>query len=151
MGKVEVKKVADIPAEVRRIYATNCFMKDYFHIDIDEIHCGSVTVSLLIIHDKHANHRNVVHGGVLTALADAVTGVTCASVGAMCVTVSSTINFIRNIDFGHRARVTSHITHHGHTMITITAQMFDDEDRLMADYVATMMIVGHFEGIPSKW
>ena len=145
------KDEGPIAAEVRRIYAKNCFMMDFFHIDIDEIHCGNVTVSMKIEHDKHANHRNVVHGGVLTALADAVTGVTCCSVGDMAVTVSSTMNFIRNIEFGHRARVVSHITHHGRTTIVMTADMYDDQNRLMANILATMMVVGHFDGIPAKW
>ena len=59
----------DIPARIREIYKHNCFMSDFFHINIDEIHCGSAQVSLHVEHDKHSNHRNVVHGGALTALA----------------------------------------------------------------------------------
>ena len=76
----------DVPARIREIYKHNCFMSDFFHISIDEIYCGGAQVSLHIEHDKHANHRNVTHGGVLTALADSVLGVTGASVGEAVVT-----------------------------------------------------------------
>ena len=141
----------DIPARIREIYKHNCFMSDFFHINIDEIHCGSAQVSLHVEHDKHSNHRNVVHGGVLTALADAVLGVTGASVGEKVITVSFSMNFIRNIEFGDTARVISQIKSYNPKSMVIEAEMYDSEDRLMATLLATMFNVGRFEGIPTKW
>ena len=35
-----------IRQHIRDIYKPNHFMMDYFHINIEEIHCGSATVSL---------------------------------------------------------------------------------------------------------
>ncbi len=142
---------AAVPDFIRNVYKKNCFMEDFFRIRIDRISCGSATVSLMLDHDRHANHRDIVHGGVLMALADAVTGVTCASVGSQCVTVSITMNFLRNAPFRERIRVTSHIKHRGRTTIIISAEMFDEEDHLMAEILATMMTVGKFEEIPEQW
>ena len=127
------------------------FMSDYFQIDIDDIRCGKVTVSLLTDPIKHTNHREVLHGGVMMALADSVTGVTGASVGAVVVTVSLTMSFIRNARPGSRIRVKSHITHNGRTTIVIAAEMYDEDDKLMANILADMMIVDHFPEIPRKW
>ena len=56
----------EIVARIREIYVPNHFMSDYFHIDIDDIRCGKVTVSLLTDPRKHTNHREVLHGGVMT-------------------------------------------------------------------------------------
>ena len=120
-------------------------------IDIDDIRCGKVTVSLLTDPRKHTNHREVLHGGVMMALADSVTGVTGASVGAVVVTVSLTMSFIRNARPGSRIRVKSHITHNGRTTIVIAAEMYDEDDKLMANILADMMIVDHFPEIPRKW
>jgi uncharacterized protein (TIGR00369 family) len=92
-----------------------------------------------------------VHGGVLAALADSVTGVTGASVGAAVVTVSMTMNFIRNTRPGERIRVVSRIVHRGRTTMVIEASMRDEDDRLMAEMMSTMMIVGHFPDIPERW
>ena len=143
------------PAEIRQhildIYSKNPFMSDYFHIHIDDIQCGSVTVSLKTDPKKHNNHRGRLHGGVLVALADSVTGVTSASVGASVVTVALTMNFIRTAKPGETIRVTSHITHNGRTTIIIAADMFDEENHLMANILATMMVVDHFPEIPRKW
>ena len=120
-------------------------------IDIDDIRCGKVTVSLLTDPRKHTNHREVLHGGVMMALADSVTGVTGASVGAVVVTVSLTMSFIRNARPGSRIRVKSRITHNGRTTIVIAAEMYDEDDKLMANILADMMIVDHFPEIPRKW
>ena len=141
----------DIPARIREIYKHNCFMSDYFHIHIDEIHCGSAQVSLYIEHDKHANHRNVVHGGALTALADSVLGVTGASVGEAVVTVSFSMNFISNTNFDGTVRMISKIKHHGKTTMVITGEMYDENDRLLATMMTSMMNVDKIEGIPRKW
>ena len=147
----ELKNAEEIRKHILDIYSKNHFMSDYFHIDITEIHCGSATVSLKIDPMKHNNHRGRLHGGVLVALADSVTGVTSASVGASVVTVAMTMNFIRTAQPGETIRVTSHITHNGRTTIVIAADMFDEEDHLMANILATMMVVDHFPEIPRHW
>ena len=141
----------DVPARIREIYTHNCFMADFFHIHIDEIHCGGAQVSLHIEHDKHANHRNVVHGGALTALADSVLGVTGASVGEAVVTVSFSMNFISNVSFDGTVRMISKIKHHGRTTMVILGEMYDEHDKLLATMMASMMNVDKIEGIPRKW
>ena len=141
----------DIPARIREIYKHNCFMSDFFHINIDEIHCGSAQVSLHVEHDKHSNHRNVVHGGALTALADSVLGVTGASVGEAVVTVSFSMDFISTVNFDCNVRMVSHIRHHGRTTMVIVGEMYDDHDRLLATMLASMMNVDKIEGIPREW
>ncbi len=148
---VQLTEPAEIRAHIRDIYKPNHFMADYFHINIEEIECGRVTVSLVTDPMKHCNHRMVIHGGVLTALADSVTGVTGASVGAMVVTASMTMNFIRNARPGSKICVKSHIVHNGHSTIVIAADMWDEDGKLMSNILCTMVPVGWFPEIPRKW
>lgn len=143
--------VTNVPDYIRNIYSENAFMHDFFKINIDEIHCGSATISIKIEEAKHLNHRHVVHGGVMTALADSVLGVTGASVGKQVVTLSFNMNFIRNIEKNDTMRVISNIKHNGHKTMVIEAKMFDSKNRLMATVLTTMFIVGTFEEIPEKW
>ena len=147
----ETGNILDIPARIREIYKHNCFMSDFFHVNIDEIHCGSAQVSLHVEHDKHSNHRNVVHGGALTALADSVLGVTGASVGETAVPVSFSMNFINNARFDGAVRMISHIRHHGKTTMVIEGEMYDGSNRLLATMLASMMNVDKIEGIPRTW
>lgn len=150
-GIVLLTTKEDIEKRIREIYEPNHFMTDYFHIHIDDIACGSTTVSLKTDRARHTNHRGVIHGGVLAALADSVTGVTSATVGAVVVTVSMTMNFIRNTAAGHTIFVKSRIIHNGRTTIVISATMTDDEGKRMAEILATMMVVKRFPDIPRKW
>ena len=69
-----LRTAEEIRAHILDIYSKNHFMSDYFHIKITDIHCGSATVSLKTDPLKHNNHRGRLHGGVLVALADSVTG-----------------------------------------------------------------------------
>ena len=66
MMDTNIKQLRDpeeIRQHIRNIYKKNRFMEDYFHIHIDEIHCGSVTVSLKTDSLKHNNHPGRLHGG----------------------------------------------------------------------------------------
>lgn len=150
----EIKQLTapqEIREHIRTIYKKNPFMEKYFHIHIDEIHCGSATVSLKTDPAIHTNHTGRIHGGVLAALADSVTGVTSATVGASVVTVAMTMNFIRTAVPGDTVRVVSHIAHSGHTTIIIEADMIDGQGRLMAKILATMMVIKRFPEIPRTW
>ncbi len=48
----QLTKPEEIVARIREIYVPNHFMSDYFHIDIDDIRCGKVTVSLRRIREN---------------------------------------------------------------------------------------------------
>lgn len=144
------QQVQDVPAYIRKMYGYNSFMCK-FGISIDEITCGGAVVSLQIDPLKHFNHRGICHGGVLSALADSVLGVTGASVGAAVATLNFSMNFIKNVHSAGRVCVKSRIRHHGHTTMVIEAEMYDEKNSLMATILTTMFIVGRFEEIPAKW
>ena len=120
-------------------------------IEIDEIHCGGATVKMPIDFDIHTNHWLGVHGGALAALADAVMGITGASVGEVVQTLSFNINFISNLPGTGMAIVKSQVKHHGQTTMVIMAEMTDEQGKLLAAITTTMFIAGHFNEIPREW
>lgn len=141
----------DIQDRIRELYSTNAFMMDYFHIHIDEIHCGSARVSMVLDENIHNNHRHRIHGGVFAALADSVTGVTAATVGAAVVTVNMNLNFIRTAKSGEKITMDGRIIHLGHTTIVEEGEMRDEKGRIMCKMTATMMPLDWFPEIPRKW
>mgnify|MGYP004442586527 CR=1 FL=1 len=145
-----LEQVKDVPAYIWDMYKGNYFMVG-FGISIDEIHNGSAVVSLNVDPLKHFNHRGVCHGGVLIALADAVLGVTCASVGAKVATLSTGMNFIRPVAKPGRIYVRSKITHHGKTTITVDSSLYDSEDKLAGTVTNVMFVLERFEEIPAVW
>ena len=142
--------VTDVAAHIKQIWSSSAFM-NLLKIEIDEIHCGGATVKMPIDFDIHTNHWLGVHGGALAALADAVMGITGASVGEVVQTLSVNINFISNLPGTGTAIVKSQVKHHGQTTMVIMAEMTDEQNKLLAAITTTMFIAGHFNEIPREW
>ncbi len=142
--------VTDVAAHIKQIWSSSAFM-NLLKIEIDEIHCGGATVKMPIDFDIHTNHWLGVHGGALAALADAVMGITGASVGEVVQTLSFNINFISNLPGTGTAIVKSQVKHHGQTTMVIMAEMTDEQNSLLAAITTTMFIAGHFNEIPREW
>lgn len=142
--------VTDVAAHIKQIWSSSAFM-NLLKIEIDEIHCGGATVKMPIDFDIHTNHWLGVHGGALAALADAVMGITGASVGEVVQTLSFNINFISNLPGTGMAIVKSQVKHHGQTTMVIMAEMTDEQGKLLAAITTTMFIAGHFNEIPREW
>lgn len=123
--------VTDVAAHIKQIWSSSAFM-NLLKIEIDEIHCGGATVKMPIDFDIHTNHWLGVHGGALAALADAVMGITGASVGEVVQTLSFNINFISNLPGTGTAIVKSQVKHHGQTTMVIMAEMTDEQNNLLA-------------------
>ncbi len=123
--------VTDVAAHIKQIWSSSAFM-NLLKIEIDEIHCGGATVKMPIDFDIHTNHWLGVHGGALAALADAVMGITGASVGEVVQTLSVNINFISNLPGTGTAIVKSQVKHHGQTTMVIMAEMTDEQNNLLA-------------------
>ena len=142
--------VTDVAAHIKQIWSSSAFM-NLLKIEIDEIHCGGATVKMPIDFDIHTNHWLGVHGGALAALADAVMGITGASVGEVVQTLSFNINFISNLPGTGTAIVKSQVKHHGQTTMVIMAEMTDEQNNLLAAITTTMFIDGYFNEIPREW
>lgn len=142
--------VTDAAIHIKHIWSSSAFM-NLLKIEIDEIHCGGATVKMPIDFDIHTNHWLGVHGGALAALADAVMGITGASVGEVVQTLSFNINFISNLPGTGTVIVKSQIKHHGQTTMVIAAEMTDEQGKLLAVITTTMFIAGHFNEIPREW
>lgn len=142
--------VTDVADHIKQIWSSSAFM-NLLKIEIDEIHCGGATVKMPIDFDIHTNHWLGVHGGALAALADAVMGITGASVGEVVQTLSFNINFISNLPGTGMAIVKSQVKHHGQTTMVIMAEMTDEQNNLLAVITTTMFIAGHFNEIPREW
>lgn len=123
--------VTDVAAHIKQIWSSSAFM-NLLKVEIDEIHCGGATVKMPIDFDIHTNHWLGVHGGALAALADAVMGITGASVGEVVQTLSVNINFISNLPGTGTAIVKSQVKHHGQTTMVIMAEMTDEQNNLLA-------------------
>ncbi len=135
---------------IRNMWSGNAFM-NVLKISIKEVHCGGTTLEMPIDFDIHTNHWLGVHGGAMAALADSLTGITCASVGKMAQTLSMNINYISNIRGMGKLTAKSTIVHKGQSTINIASEIRDDTDNLICTVNNIMFVAGEISEIPAQW
>ncbi len=135
---------------IRKIWDGNAFMKA-LKISIREIQCGSAVLEMPIDFDLHTNHWLGVHGGALAALADCVTGITCASVGKVCTTLNMNIDYISNSRSMRFLIVKSEIVHKGKSTINIISEIYDDMNVLMCKVSYIMFVMDNLKEVPEHW
>lgn len=118
---------------------------------MDEVKWGYAQLSLPIDPKKHANRYGAVHGGVMFAMADTAMGALCYSLGKQVVTLSATINFIKNTMSSDVFIAKATPIHTGQSTVIGKVRVYNHENVMMADLLVTMFVTGTFDEIPKKW
>jgi uncharacterized protein (TIGR00369 family) len=114
---------------------------------ISEAEPGRVVLEL-VAGPQHRHGGGVVQGGVITQLADAAMGMSLATLqedGIWNTTVELKINFIRPAVKG-RLRAVGRVIEMGATLLFGEADVFDEQDRLVARASSTCMPVPEGQG-----
>lgn len=135
---------------IRKMWSSNAFM-NVLKIAIEEVHCGGATLRMPIDFDIHTNHWLGVHGGAMAALADCVTGITCASVGKICTTLNMNIDYISNMKGLGSLVVKSRILHKGQSTLNIASEITDDAGNLICSASYIMFVMDSLREVPEKW
>ena len=135
---------------IRKMWSTNAFMNT-LKIQIKEIHCGGATLEMPIDFDIHTNHWLGVHGGAMAALADSVTGITCASVGKICTTLNMNVDYISNVRGFGSLFVQSKLIHKGQSTINIVSTIKDDADNIICNVSYIMFVMDKLKEVPEQW
>lgn len=85
---------------------------------------------LLRVTPEILNPYGSVHGGCLVTLADSVAGHNMAAAGKLCVTLSSTVNFLRPAT-GQEVRCHSRIQKRGKRVSVVFVEATDENDTLL--------------------
>jgi len=114
---------------------------------ISEAEPGRVVVEL-IAGPQHRHGGGVVQGGVVTQIADAAMGMSLATLqedGMWNTTIELKINFIRPAIEG-RLRAVGRVIEMRQTLLFSEADVFDDDERLVARASSTCMPVPEGQG-----
>lgn len=118
------------------------FLKKLLGFHVDEIGNDRVTVSLPI-QDSISNGKNMVHGGIIAALADATMGVLAAKLAGdekSAVTSNLSVSYIAT-GRGHRLIAHVQAVHVGRKSFVMECTIVNDTDKLVARAGATFFIV----------
>jgi acyl-CoA thioesterase len=121
-------------------YLHNNPYMQYNHMEIVQIskECSEIRMQVF---PEGLNLMGMVHGGLLYALADVVTGITARADGRKYVTQSAHINFIGNVSEGV---ITARgiLLRRGRSITIVRGEVCDENGRLLADVTVDMFCVG---------
>lgn len=108
---------------------------------IECIDAGYARISIEI-NPSLLNIYGIVHGGALFTLADTAAGIAAFTAGAECVTLSGTMNFLKNAGSG-RLKAIARADHLGKHTGMLNVSVYDDNEHLLATSVFTMYYLHH--------
>ncbi|WP_400769850.1 PaaI family thioesterase [Methylosinus sporium] len=93
--------------------------------------------------ERHYNPLGTVHGGYISALLDST--MSCAvhtllPPGQLYTTLELKVNFTRAVTADAEIRAEGKVLHHGRSIATAEARLFDSRERLLAHATTTCMI-----------
>ncbi len=109
-------------------------------IEIESVAPGTATLSVAVREELMRNDR-IVHGGVMASLIDSAFAfaiIPMLSDGERTVTVAMTIHYLRPLSSGV-AKATARIVRAGRRVITVSAELFDEKEKLAATAVSTYL------------
>lgn len=109
-------------------------------IFVDALVHGGASGSMEIT-ERILNTHGAVHGGALTTLADVVAGMVAATMGYSCVTLSNTMNYLREARSG-KVYCTAKLIKPGRKIFVCDVELTDDGDHLVATGTYTFYTKG---------
>ena len=101
---------------------------------------GGATVEIELT-DEVLNPLGMAHGGTIFTLCDIAAGSAAASQGTVAVTLDSNIHFLRRAKDTEKLVARGRVVKAGRTTGLVTAEVFDDTDKLIATADMTVYYV----------
>lgn len=106
-----------------------------------ESHEPGHSVMSMEIREEHKQNHGVVHGGAVAALIDSAMALAIMPMlgeNERTTTVDLTIHYLRPLTEG-TARATARVVRGGRRVITVSAELFDHQDKLAATGISTYL------------
>lgn len=140
----------DMEDYIRFAYTKHPCADRFFNISVKEARRGNVTLSMPLA-KAYTNSGGFLYGGILAALADAVSLGLIVSVGKSAVTIDMSMNFVRSSPVEGTLFINGTVRHNGGRTLTLLADITDEKGRLLADVQTTMLVKGILPEVPDTW
>ena len=116
---------------------------DYLGVDIVPTSDGGARLELEV-EEQHSNPYNILHGGVLTTMADTAMGAACLMRNKKVVTVSLTLEFMHPVHLGTRIVTDAKVINEGRQILICECNLLDSNGKLFAKAHATFFAIAKF-------
>ena len=98
----------------------------------------------LFVDEHHTNPYNILHGGVMSTMADTAMGAACLVKGKKVVTVSLNMQFMRPVPLDTRIYTDAKILHEGKHIFQCECNLIGTDGKLYAKSGATFFAIATF-------
>lgn len=109
-------------------------------IEVDSVEPGHAVLSMKI-HDDLMRNGRIAHGGAVATLIDSAMAFAIAPMleeNERSITVDLTIHYLRPVSEGV-ARASARVVRAGKRVVTVSAELFDGNDKLAATAISTYL------------
>ena len=109
-------------------------------IELESVGPGTATLAVPVHHELMRND-GIVHGGVMASLIDSAFAFAIIPIlgdGERTVTVDLTIHYLRPLS-GGTAKAVARVVRAGRRVITVSAELFDENEKLAATALSTYL------------
>lgn len=112
-----------MPDYIRWLYTTHRCVHDFLRVRVESVSRGDIVLSMPVTAD-YTNSGGFLYGGILAALADAMSLGLIVSVGKSAVTTNLSMNFVRAHPIEGQLRLHGQLRHNGGRMLTLRGEIF---------------------------
>ena len=134
--------MTELQEEIIEFYKKNPCV-NYLKFKIIPRDDGSVHLELPV-EEIHTNLYGIIHGGILTTMADTAMGASCLVCNKKVVTLSLTMDFIHSVSIGTRIIATARVLHDGAHIMNCESELKTEKGNLVAKSTATFYVLDHF-------
>src|SRR6185503_8663106 len=109
-------------------------------IEVESVAPGTATL-VLPVRDELMRNDDIMHGGAMASLIDSAFAFAIIPIlgeGERTVTVDLTIHYLRPVSSG-AAKAVARVVRAGRRVITVSAELFDENDKLAATALSTYL------------
>lgn len=146
---MSTENVSGIPFLVRSACLERRFLDDPA-LSIEQVNCGQVRIKFSVTAGADLDYRGVVRNSVIYRLLEAVLQTSAVSVGAEAETLNFCCNIVK-YTAAQKLYAVCKICHCGRMTLVAEAEVYDENDTLLATALTTLFVVETIKDIPRKW
>lgn len=139
-----------MPDYIQYLYTTHRCVYDFLGIRVENAAQGEIGLSMPV-KPEFTNSGGFLYGGILSAMADAMSLGLIVGVGKSAVTTNLAMNFVKSHPIEGIIHLYGRIRHNGGRMMTLSGEIRGHQGELLADVQITMTVVGKLPEVPAAW
>lgn len=149
-GEDFVVSAVRMPDYIRYCYTRHPAVSEFLRIKVERVQRGDIVIGMDVV-PAYTNSGGFLYGGILAAMADAMSLGLIVSVGKKAVTTNLSMNFVKTHPIAGHITLHGTIRHNGGRLISLQGEIFGNDGELLSDIEISMLVTGRIPQVPETW